>query len=377
MYSIFFLLFCQLCFQYFGNELTLAYAKSFVKKLDVNDDPAVNINNENTEPIIGVLSQEISKLIASKFPERNYKSYIAASYVKFVESSGGRVVPIWIGQPREYYEDIMTKINGVLLPGGATYFNQSNGYHDAGRYIYEIAIEMNDKGIHFPLWGTCLGFELLVYLSAQPNEPRTHCSSRAQALPLEFEKDYDKSRLFANASADVIHILKTYPVTANFHLYCLTQETFAAMKLNEIWRVMSLNHDWNGTEFISTIEHLRYPFYGTQFHPEKNLFEFVKKRNITHTSLAIRASQYFGNFMVNEARRNHQYFANRTEEANKLIYNYNPINTGILGSSFQQQYLFDDEDNASDTVDRLNKSLIIFSITSAYTALNLSREVWL
>lgn len=81
--------------------------------------------------------------------------------------------------------------------------------------------------------------------------------------------------------------------------------------------------------------------------------------------------------MVNEARRNHQYFANRTEEANKLIYNYNPINTGILGSSFQQQYLFDDEDNASDTVDRLNKSLIIFSITSAYTALNLSREVWL
>lgn len=95
MYSIFFLLFCQLCFQYFGNELTLAYAKSFVKKLDVNDDPAVNINNENTEPIIGVLSQEISKLIASKFPERNYKSYIAASYVKFVESSGGRVVPIW------------------------------------------------------------------------------------------------------------------------------------------------------------------------------------------------------------------------------------------------------------------------------------------
>lgn len=131
------------------------------------------------------------------------------------------------------------------MPGGATYFNQSNGYHDAGRYIYEIAIEMNDNGIHFPLWGTCLGFELLVYLSAQPNEPRTHCSSRAQALPLEFEKgrlqlsnsynmhynlfihsfsDYDKSRLFANASADVIHILKTYPVTANFHLYCLTQE---------------------------------------------------------------------------------------------------------------------------------------------------------
>uniref|UniRef100_A0A1A9X0N4 folate gamma-glutamyl hydrolase n=1 Tax=Glossina brevipalpis TaxID=37001 RepID=A0A1A9X0N4_9MUSC len=372
MNSIYFLLICQLCVQRFDNELKVANAKSIIKKFDVNDDPTVNINNENTTPIIGVLTQEISKLIANKFPEENYNSYIAASYVKFIESSGGRVVPIWIGQPREYYEDIMKKINGVLLPGGSTYFNQSNGYHDAGRHIYNIAIEMNDNGIHFPLWGTCLGFELLVYLSANSIEPRTYCSSRAQALPLEFQEGYEKSRLFANASADIIHILKTYPVTANFHLYCFTQETFAAMKLNEIWRVMSLNHDWDGLEFISTTEHLRYPFYGIQFHPEKNLFEFVKNRNITHTSLAIRTSQYFGNFMVNEARHNHQYFANRTEEANKLIYNYNPINTGILGSSFQQQYLFNDKHYATNTVNRINKNVIIFSITCIYATLNLS-----
>lgn len=33
----------------------------------------------------------------------------------------------------------------VLFPGGATYFNQSNGYSEAGRHIYDIAMEMNEK----------------------------------------------------------------------------------------------------------------------------------------------------------------------------------------------------------------------------------------
>lgn len=74
----------------------------------------------------------------------------------------------------------------VLFPGGATWFNQTDGYADAGRYIYDIASAMNDNGIHMPIWGTCLGFELLTYLSADGNEHRAHCSSDRQPLALEF-----------------------------------------------------------------------------------------------------------------------------------------------------------------------------------------------
>lgn len=49
----------------------------------------------NDVPIIGILTQEPSKLIIRKYPDKEYVSYLAASYVKFVESAGGRVVPIW------------------------------------------------------------------------------------------------------------------------------------------------------------------------------------------------------------------------------------------------------------------------------------------
>lgn len=53
-----------------------------------------DISEVNDTPIIGILTQEISYHLNSKWPGE-FKSYIAASYVKFVEGGGGRVVPIW------------------------------------------------------------------------------------------------------------------------------------------------------------------------------------------------------------------------------------------------------------------------------------------
>lgn len=74
----------------FVHILGFTYAKSaLIASFDLFE--AVEINNE---PIIGVLSQEISFYLNTKYPEE-YNSYIAASYVKFVEGGGARVVPIW------------------------------------------------------------------------------------------------------------------------------------------------------------------------------------------------------------------------------------------------------------------------------------------
>lgn len=75
----------------------------------------------------------------------------------------------------------------VLIPGGATYFNQSNGYADAGQHIYEIAQQMNDAGDYFPIFGTCLGFELLIILASGRGYPenRIRCYSYSN-VPLDF-----------------------------------------------------------------------------------------------------------------------------------------------------------------------------------------------
>ncbi|TMW41606.1 hypothetical protein DOY81_013314, partial [Sarcophaga bullata] len=140
--------------------------------------------------------------------------------------------------------------------------------------------------------------------------------------------------------------------------------TFANMKLDQLWDVMSINYDWDGIEFISTIEHKKYPFYGTQFHPEKNIYEFIRNRNITHTSRAIQASQYFADFLLNESRRNRQQFNNESEEAQVLIYNYAPVYTALAGSSFTQQYLFESptQRNAAQNIMNVNGVNVVLSL---------------
>lgn len=112
--------------------------------------------------------------------------------------------------------------------------------------------------------------------------------------------------------------------------------------LDSEWRVMSVNKDWNGMEFISTIEHVNYPFYGVQFHPEKNLYEWVLNKNISHSSNAILASQYFAQFFINEARKSDHHFDNAKNEDNHVIYNFPATFTGAKGSAFEQSYMFND-----------------------------------
>ncbi|XP_022829810.1 gamma-glutamyl hydrolase A-like isoform X1 [Spodoptera litura] len=303
----------------------------------VDDHPVVN-----DRPIIGVLSQEQSMYLHTKYPEENYTSYIAASYVKDVEASGARVVPILIGKDRSYYEELMGKLNGVLFPGGATYFNQSDGYADAGQHIYEIAQEMNDAGDYFPIFGTCLGFELLIILASGRGEPenRIRCYSYSN-IPLNFTDDYHTSKMFKETPEDILELLKNEDVTVNAHQFCINDENLISHNLTQDWRVTSHSYDDYGVKFIATVEHTRYPFYGVQFHPEKSSFEWKLSKNYPHSINAVKSNRYFMDFFVKECRKNMHSFKNQAEENAYVIYNYEPHFTGVLGSAYHQCYLFE------------------------------------
>ena len=64
----------------------------------------------------------------------------------------------------------------ILLPGGAVSFSDSD-FAKAGRFLYKLAVDANDKGNYFPIWGTCLGFEFLLYTAAGSQEIRADCGA--------------------------------------------------------------------------------------------------------------------------------------------------------------------------------------------------------
>lgn len=62
----------------------------------------------------------------------------------------------------------MAQLNGVLLTGGtADFFNSTSSeleftnYGEKGCFIFDTVKFYNDLGNYYPLWATCLGFELI------------------------------------------------------------------------------------------------------------------------------------------------------------------------------------------------------------------------
>ena len=65
----------------------------------------------NDRPIVGIVAEDYYGSIPGK------STYIAASYVKWMEAAGARVLPIFINQTDEYYDKVLELVNGVIFPG--------------------------------------------------------------------------------------------------------------------------------------------------------------------------------------------------------------------------------------------------------------------
>ncbi|XP_035269699.1 gamma-glutamyl hydrolase [Anguilla anguilla] len=284
----------------------------------------------NNTPIIGVLAQTL------RTPLPQGSSYIAASYVKYLESAGARVVPVKVKQSRDEYKRLFNSINGVLFPGGGVNLT-SSGYAKVAKTFYELAIKANNKGDYFPIWGTCLGFEELTYLTSG-KLLLTATNTSGVALPLNFTNDSAKSRMFRDFPADVMRALASEPITANFHKWSLSIESYnKSQELRNFYNILTTNTDGK-VDFVSTMEAYDFPFYGTQWHPEKNVFEWTEPV-IPHSPSAMKATFHMADFFVNEARKSSHRFSSKEEELEALIYNYCPVYTGKK-SAFEQTYIF-------------------------------------
>eukprot|EP01027_Heterolobosea_sp_BB2_P024030 GEZU01036161.1.p2 GENE.GEZU01036161.1~~GEZU01036161.1.p2 ORF type:complete len:323 (+),score=115.49 GEZU01036161.1:34-1002(+) len=314
----------------------LLIAAVFVALLD---SPALGYTNlPNNRPIIGIMTQPTSGDMA-KFGD----AYIAASYVKYLESAGARVVPIPYNSTKEDLIYYFNSLNGILFPGGGADLVPSNPFYTAEEFLFNLAVQANKAGDYFPIWATCLGFESVnVIVSQDYSLLDCNLDSENLSLPLTWAPGYQNSRLFKNAPASVINTLTNEAATLNNHVCGVTPAAFNANKnLVSFFQVLSTNVDRNGVEFVSTIEAYDYPIYATQWHPEKNAFEWATDEAIDHSFEAIQMSQYVANFFVNEARKSTHKFPTPQAAALALIYNYTPVYTGLaIGSDFAQCYFF-------------------------------------
>ncbi|CAG05439.1 unnamed protein product [Tetraodon nigroviridis] len=165
----------------------------------------------------------------------------------------------------------------------------------------------------------------------------TQNDMRDAALPLNCYRSKE-SKMFRDLPAELRKALASESLTANSHKWSLATSSYDAhAALKKFYKVLSTNSDGD-LEFVSTIEARDYPIYGTQWHPEKNAYEFTKAY-VPHSPSAVRTSFYAAEFFVGEARKNRHGFGSEAEERKALIYNYSP-EYGRPNGTFVQIYYF-------------------------------------
>jgi len=128
-------------------------------------------------------------------------------------------------------------------------------------------------------------------------------------------------------------------VTFNNHGSGLTTKHFNNNPaLTNFYHLLSTNKDGRDVEFVSTIEAKKYPFFGTQWHPEKIMFEWMAT-NINHSYDSVEFNSWTARFFVNECRKNDNHFIDSSAEKKALIYQFTPVYTGDSGH-FLQRYFF-------------------------------------
>jgi gamma-glutamyl hydrolase len=277
--------------------------------------------------------------------DRSPVERLAASYVKWVEQAGARVVPIRRADDDARVAAVMARADGLLFPGG---------YGDApasARLAYSLALASNARGVPVPVWGTCLGFEWLMQICARdPSVLRARIDAENISLPLELRAEAASSRMLGSPALSALRAaLASRPLTMNNHDHGVTPDAFEKRPaLGGAFRVLSTSTDRKGLVFVSTVEARALPIFATQWHPEKAQFEWAWRSGrpleaIDHSDDALAASQHLARVFVQHARSAAAVAAARGRAPlpddwwSQLIWRYPLVSEA--NSSFVQTYL--------------------------------------
>jgi len=297
----------------------------------LKENSIIDADFKTDAPVIGVLTVPLSKKRQSHIAN-HLKSYLANSYVQWLEMGGARVVPICYHWPFSKINEILSQINGVLFPGGAVDRVFNTDFYDYVK-VYHHIFNYAKRQQHFPLWGTCLGFEFLMLVSKytpdeiydiqivgkdKDHELRNDVKATNDIVPIKLIKEtyINDTRFFSNFNDCYISEITSPSVFMN-HDYAIDYNKIDKASYEKNIHILSTNKDREGNEYISTIEFKDHPFFGTQWHPEKVIFEWLDK-SIPHDPFSQYVSRTVCQMFVNECKKN----SNKFRDQKLLIYYY-------------------------------------------------------
>uniref|UniRef100_A0A7S3VMD6 folate gamma-glutamyl hydrolase n=3 Tax=Dunaliella tertiolecta TaxID=3047 RepID=A0A7S3VMD6_DUNTE len=248
-------------------------------------------------PLVGILTQPCERCLG--------KSLIPTAVIKWVEAAGGRPVLIRYYSSEGELRRLFQQVNGLVLPDGPGYELMDDSYMKAARSLFELAVQANDAGDPFPIYGICRGFQMLHTLASNVTAKSLLVDTKAgpHATNIKFwNKAAMQSKLFGNLLGRLQNALESEHIIFQDHKSGISPAIYDKYpSLSSWYRILSTSKDIDG-DLITSIEGVKYPFFGTQWHPEMPPYEFYLEQ-IPHSSEAIQVSQHTGSVLVEAAKK--------------------------------------------------------------------------
>ncbi|CAK7351885.1 unnamed protein product [Dovyalis caffra] len=302
----------------------------------------------NYRPVIGILSHP-GDGASGRLNNATNASYIAASYVKFAESAGARVIPLIYNEPREILFEKLNLVNGVLFTGG---WAKTGLYFDTVKAIFKLLLSQT-----LLLWDCSCPRRLFRLLSVATSPDLM--LRRDQASTLQFMENTSIEgtvfqRIVPQKSTKVYWLMSIPYVEDTDSVvrrvlsgiifrplgnFGISPQRFQENEyLSSFFEVLTTSADEDNQVYVSTVQARSYPVTAFQWHPEKNAFEWGLSM-IPHSEDAIQVTQHVANFFVSEARKSLNRPPAR-KVLDNLIYNYSPTYCGKAGKGYDEVYIF-------------------------------------
>lgn len=242
------------------------------------------VAKQTSLPLVGILSQPFvfgpDADNALNYPGTGMAyNYILGAYEKYVRSTGAQAVSVHFDAPPSRLVDLLSSLDGIILPGGVIGKTDDDQLTDTIRFIVHWAKQRNDSGNRFFIMAICKGMEKL--LEVESKDPSLlkcgyeHYTQAPVALDTAvIAKTSYFNRLGANRLKET---LETNQVMFT-HNCSVSASDFRSNKHLAVGYhlVGTSQKNENDRIFVALVENKKYPFIGMQFHPEEAIYKKSK-----------------------------------------------------------------------------------------------------